>query len=88
MSYSFVTVSLSRSISFTGFDLAAVLVTVFLLVSVITSLLVGLRNPNKEKKTKDRSQTGHSSSASTKDVNAERKKMQEKLNRIGTLPPI
>ena len=86
-----VIVSLTRATAITGYDLAAILIAIFILVSVIVSLFVNLEKKSTEEDqhqlmTKPRSHTGHSSkdSTRTKDINYERKRMQEKLCEIGT----
>ena len=84
-----VIVSLTRATAITGYDLAAILIAIFILVSVIVSLFVNLEKKSTEEDqhqlmTKPRSHTGHSSKDSTKDINYERKRMQEKLCEIGT----
>ena len=78
-----VLVSLTRATAITGYDLAAILIAIFILVSVIVSLFVNLEKKSTEED-QPRSHTGHSSKDSTKDINYERKRMQEKLCEIGT----
>ena len=87
--FSSVIFSLSRATAITGYDLAAILIAIFILVSVIVSLFVNLEKKSTEEDqhqlmTKPRSHTVHSSNASTKDINYERKRMQEKLSKIAT----